>query len=191
MVKISFKTKVAQHIYEDYMLRISKNISVLSETDRNEMIMEFNSHIYEGTIRSNKEDEAEILLNVIGKLGVPEEFLKPLVAQKKLNQAITTFNPGAVFQAIKLNLKNGVIYSVFGLLYLFLFTFLILIFAKILAPSNTGLFYENTNFKGFGYLHSTTGYTELLGYWFIPITIFTALFLYVCITLLLRITRRQ
>lgn len=191
MVTITFKTIAAQRIYEDYMHRISKNISALSETDRNDMIMEFNSHIYEGTVGSNKEDEVEILLNVIGKLGVPEEFLKPLVAQKKLNQAITTFSPGAVFQAIKLNIKYGIIYSVFGLLYLFLFSFLILIFAKIIAPSSTGLFYENTKFKGFGYLDSTTGYNELLGYWVIPIALFTAFFLYICITLLLRVTRRQ
>lgn len=191
MVKIPFKTNTSQRLYEDYMRRIEKNISTLSETDRTEMIMEFNSHIFEGTIGCSEENESEILLDVIGKLGVPEEFLKPLVAQKKLKQAVTTFNPGAVFQALRLNIKNGMIYSVFALLYLFLFSFVILVFAKIVAPANTGLFYKNNEFHGFGYINHSEGYTEILGYWIIPISIVTAVILYLSITLLLRFTRRQ
>ncbi len=191
MVKIPFKTKTSQRIYEDYIRRIENNISALSEQDRNEVMMELNSHIYEGTAGCKEADETEVLLDVIGKLGVPEEFLKPLVAEKKLKQAVTTFNPGAVFQAIRLNIKNGVIYSVFGLLYLFLFSFVILIFAKLVDPEHTGLFFENGNFRGFGYLNISTGCTDVLGYWIIPIAILTAITLYFCITLLLRFTRRQ
>jgi len=191
MVKISFKTKTSQRIYDDYMQRIENNLSLLSEKDRSEMIMEFNSHIYEGTADCNEAYETESLLDVIGKLGVPEEFLKPLVARKKLSEAVSTFNPGTVFQALRLNLKHGIIYSVFALLYLFLISFAVLVCAKIVAPNNTGLFYKNNEFQGFGYLNSSNGFYEILGYWIIPISIIATFILYFCITLLLRFSRRE
>ena len=66
----------------------------------------------------NPASEISNLLNVLDKIGVPNDVLKPLVAEKKLNQAIRTFNPIHVFQAITLNISNGIIYFVFFILYL-------------------------------------------------------------------------
>ena len=190
MNKIVFQTKPAQRIYDDYMARVTKCISVLSQADRDELTMELNSHIHEAVSRVNSENELEVLLDVTAGLGLPEEFLKPLVARKKLDQAVNSFNPKHVFQAITLNLKNGLIYSLFGLLYLFLFSFVLIIVTKIIIPANTGLFYAGKSFRGFGIIEPTTGLTEVLGYWIIPLCAISALFLYACITLLLRATRR-
>jgi uncharacterized membrane protein len=190
MNKIVFKTSPAQRIYNDYMARVTKSIAVLSKTDRDEMTMELNSHIHEAVSRADSENELDVLLDVTAGLGVPEEFLKPLVARKKLDQAVHSFNPKHVFQAITLNLKNGLIYTLFGLLYLFLITFACLIVAKIFFPVNTGLFISNGSFRGFGFISGTDGMTEVLGYWIIPVSAVAALVLYACITLLLRATRR-
>lgn len=191
MNKITFKLKAAQRVYDDYLLRVEKNISILSEIDRNELVMEINSHIYEGMSASKDESEINVLLDIIGKLGAPEEFLKPLVARKKLDQAVRSYNPKYVYQAISLNIKNGIIYTFFGILYLFLFSFAIIIFTKIFFPPHTGLFYENGTFHGIGFIKETTGLTEVLGYWIIPLSILLSLLFYFGITLLLRITRKQ
>ena len=191
MKRITFRAKPAQHIYDDYMNRVEKCTSMLSPEDRTEMIMEINSHIYEAISRSGSDNEANDLVDVITRLGVPEEFLKPLVANKQLTQAVRTFNPKDLFLAIMLNLKNGVIYPVFGLLYLFLFSFVVIIIMKIISPEHTGLFYNGDSFRGFGYLNNTAGLTEILGYWMIPVTGLTATALYFAVTLLLRIIRRQ
>lgn len=191
MNKITFKLKAAQRVYDDYLLRVEKNISILSEIDRNELVMEINSHIYEGISACKDESEINVLLDIIGKLGAPEEFLKPLVARKKLDQAVRSYNPKYVYQAISLNIKNGIIYTLFGLLYLFLFSYVIIIFTKIFFPTHTGLFYENGTFHGIGFMKETTGLTEVLGYWIIPLSILLSLLFYFGITLLLRITRKQ
>jgi uncharacterized membrane protein len=153
--------------------------------------MELNSHIYEAMLKGANDNEVDCLLNVIAGLGVPEEFLKPLVAGKKLDQAVRSFNPKHVFQAISLNLRSGFIYSFFGLLYLFLVSFILLIVAKIFFPANTGLFFRGSSFSAFGFITGTNGLTEVLGYWLIPLSIITALFCYFCITLLLRLKRKR
>ena len=186
MVKITFTTSSAQRIYNDYMKRVENNSTALSKDDKAELLMEFNSHIYEGTLNSTPENEVEVLLNVIGRLGSPEEILKPLVARKKLYQALHSFNPTHIFQAISLNLKNGLVYSVFGFLYIMLFSFVIIIAAKLITPQNTGLFYTGNSFRGFGFISETAGTTEVLGYWIVPLAAITALLFYLTITLLLR-----
>ena len=191
MVVIDFKTKAAQRIYEDYMKRVGKNISALSAADKTDLLQEFNSHIYEGMTRAKAENEIDALLEITEKLGTPEEFLKPLVAKKKLNQAVKTFNPKDVFLAIVLNIKNSLIYPVFAVLYLFLFSFLIVIFTKLLSPTHTGLFFSSAGFRGFGYIREISGLTEVLGYWIILLSVIIASVLYFIITLLLRITRKE
>lgn len=172
------------------MSRIEKSIATLSEADRSELLMEINSHIYEGTAKCDEKNEIDGLLDVTARLGAPEEFLKPLVAGKKLDRAVRSFNPKDVFQAIMLNLKYGVSYTIFGLLYLCLFSFVIIALLKVISPEHTGLFYSGNNFHGLGYVTETSGLSEILGYWIIPIALFTAIFLYLCITLLLRVLRR-
>jgi hypothetical protein len=190
MNKINFKNSSSRRIYSDYMSRVEKSIASLSQADRSELLMEINSHIYEGTYKCNETNEIDVLLDVTAKLGAPEEFLKPLVAGKKLDRAVRSFNPKDVFQAIILNLKYGFSYTIFGLLYLFLFSFLIIALLKIISPAHTGLFYSGNKFHGLGYVTETSGLSEILGYWIIPIALFTAFSLYICITLLLRTMRK-
>lgn len=191
MNRIQFKTKAAQHIYDDFMLRLEKNTTALSATEQLDIIMEFNSHFYEGTKDCSETTEINVVLELVKKLGMPEEFLKPLVAKKKLEKAVNTFNPRDIFQAIVLNIRNGFIFSVFGLLYLFLGAFVILVFMKMFFPAQTGLFYRDHSFSGFGFIGNSSGSQEILGYWIIPIALATASLLYIGITLLLRFTRRQ
>ncbi|MCD4792985.1 MAG: DUF1700 domain-containing protein [Bacteroidales bacterium] len=191
MKRIDFKNTSAQKIYNDYFKRIERCSTVLSKEDRTDLIMEFNSHIYEGLQKNTGEDELEGLLNILENLGMPEEVLKPLIADKKLRQATKTFNPKHVFQAIKLNIKNGIVFGFFGLLYLFLFSTIFLFIAKIVFPNNTGLFYNNNEFQSFGFVADYKGYNEVLGIWFIPLVLIFTIILYLTITLLLRIWRKK
>lgn len=48
----------------------------------------------------------------------------------------------------------------------------ILVILKLKFPENTGLFLEDGQFKAFGVLKSTTKTSEVLGPWFLPITVF-------------------
>ncbi len=115
-------------------------------------------------------------------------MLAPLVADKKMRQATKTFNPRHIAKALALNFSSGLSYVIFSLLYLFLFAFIFLIIAKLIVPSHVGLFMNDFGQKAFGWVGNPEIYnTEILGYWFIPVTLLLALIVYLIITALLKL----
>lgn len=186
--EIKFSQAASQRIYNDYMKRILKVTNSLSKEDKQDVYMEFNSHIYEALQHKNGANEIDVLLDIIEKLGVPEEVLKPLLADKQLEQATKTFNPIHVFKALLLNLTNGFSYVFFFVLYLLLFVFVFLIFAKIKNPDEVGLWYKDSTSFVFGLSNKLNqiGQTELLGNAFIPVMITCIILFYFIITLLLK-----
>lgn len=192
---LKFEQKASQRIYSDYMKRIKKATSTLSKNNQDDVYMEFNSHIFESIQHNKDKNEIDALLDIIEKLGIPEEVLKPLVADKKLEQATKTFNPIHVFKALILNFTNGVSYIFFFILYLFLFGFVFLIFAKIFNPSLVGLYVKKDTFSPavLGMLNpeSQISYQviEVLGNWFIPVMLLLIVLFYFIITLLLKIKK--
>lgn len=189
---LKFEQKASQRVYNDYMKRIKKATSSLSKNNQDDIYMEFNSHIFESIQHNKEKNEIDALLDIIEKLGTPEEVLKPLVADKKLEQATRTFNPIHVFKALILNFTNGVSYIFFFVLYLFLFGFVFLIFAKIFNPSLVGLYMKKESLSVFvlgmvspdDQIRNQT--SEVLGNWFIPVMILAIVLFYFLITLLLK-----
>jgi len=189
METVLFKSKAANKLYTSYLNRVISSSKVLSEEDKTEILMEIKSHIYEGLNKVEGENETDKLINILDKLGEPEVFLKPMIADRKMAQATKTFNPKDIFTALRLNIQNGIKYSVFVLLYLSLSIFGFLIIFKIIWPDQTGLFYNDQLFSGFGFVNNTEGLTEVLGYWLILISIAAGAFCFALITLLLKISR--
>ena len=191
MKSIAFKDKSADKIYQSYLRRIRRTLSVLSENDKTDLLMEYNSHIYEGLQRYSNQNEVESLLQIIQELGDPEVFLKPLIAERKLNQATKTFNPKHIFQAIFLNVGNGFLYTLFAILYLCLFSFLFLIIAKLVYIEEVGLYLNDGKFVALGILDKSPGDVEVLGNWFIPALLIVTIVMYLLITFLLKFTRKR
>ncbi|MCW3464984.1 HAAS signaling domain-containing protein [Chitinophaga nivalis] len=189
---ISFNQEASGRIYQDYMQRVRKATHSLSKANQDDIYMELNSHIFEAMQQKNTVHEIDGLLDILEKLGAPEEVLKPLVADKKLAQATTTFNPVHVFKALVLNFTNGISYIIFFILYLLLFGFIFLIFAKIIHPAEVGLFYKDTTFMVLGMLKGThpPGVRELLGNWFIPVMLSATILFYLLITFFLKLKKR-
>lgn len=189
---IKFNQPASQRVYNDYMKRVKKATHSLSKENQDDIYMEINSHIFEAIQQKDKAHEIDTLLDILEKLGAPEEVLKPLVADKKLEQATRTFNPVHIFKALVLNFTNGISYIIFFILYLLLFAFVFLIFAKIIHPTEVGLFYKDATFMVLGLTHGTdqTGVRELLGYWFIPLMLFSIVVFYMLITLVLKFKKR-
>ncbi|HAA16336.1 MAG TPA: hypothetical protein DCE41_33385 [Cytophagales bacterium] len=194
MKKLDFTHSRAQRLYDDYLKRISRMARQLPEADQQELLMEFNSHIYEGIQAHPEAGELETLVDVLDHLGAPEEVLKPLVADKKLAQATRTFHPVHIAKALALNLSNGLIYFVFSLLYLFLFAGVFMIGAKLFNPEEVGMYTSNGSFVLLGKVSSETlaqtGYEEILGPAFIPVILGAMVLFYIIITLLLKLKQR-
>lgn len=189
--QIKFKQEASKRVYNDYMKRVKKATNSLSKESQDDIYMEINSHIFEAIQQSTEGNEIDALLDIIEKLGSPEEVLKPLVADKKLEQATTTFNPIHILKALALNFTNGFSYIIFFVSYLLLLGFVFLIFAKILHPNETGLFLKDGQFMVLGISRGTEqdGFTEVLGSWFIPAMFFITLFFYMLITFTLKIKK--
>lgn len=188
--KIQFKNQDAQRIYENYLKQIRSATKKLNKDDQNDVIMEINSHIYESMSTINDDiNETKNLKKTLDKIGIPSEVLKPLVAEKKLSQATKTFNPVHIFQALVLNFSYGIIYFIFFILYLFLFSFIVMVPVKLLYPNNVGFYYkegEIFQYGGFVTNEYLKNY-EVLGDWFIPVTIILGIIFYFLITFLLKI----
>lgn len=189
LTKIPFTDKSSTRIYQEYLDRIQRATKSLSKEDQLEIMMELNSHIYENFSQKRSDNEIEQLLDILQKLGSPEEVLKPLVADKKLTQATRTFNPVHIFKALILNIGNGLSYIIFFLLYLCLFSFIFLIGAKIFMPDRVGLFYKKGSTFILGMASNYPGH-EILGNWFIPVMIAFTIVFYLLLTLLLKIKNR-
>ena len=195
MKAIDFEKSTSQKIYASYIKRLQRTIQPLAKSDREDVLMEFNSHIYEGMNRNAHEDESDRLLDVLDKLGEPEEVLQPLIAEKKLEQATKTFNPIHVFKALALNVGNGIFYIFMALLYISLSVFVFLIYAKITNPTAVGLFLNNGKFMALGKINPSyiegRDIVEVLGNWFIPAMVVSIVILYVAVTFLLRLKRKS
>ncbi len=191
---IEFKETASKRVYDSYMKRIKKTVKQLPPTDQKEILLEFNSHIYEGLQRKTDSLEIDHLLDILDKLGIPEEVLKPLVADKKLEQATKTFNPLHIIRALALNITNGISYLIFFVLYLLLFGFVYLIYAKIVNPEEVGLFLNNNSFMVLGKMNkenlNNAAITEVLGNWFIPSMVLSIIVSYFIITFLLKLKRK-
>ena len=187
MKQLEFKQQAAQRIYEDYIKRINRSIASLSRADQQDIQLEFNSHIFESMQGSTLESEIDSLLDVLQKLGAPEEVLPQLVADKKLEQATRTFNPAHIFKALALNISNGISYTIFIILYLILGVGVFSVGAKIFYPNKVGFYIYETGGWSIG-IGENTG-TEVLGNWFIPVMLGALLVLYILTTLMLRLIR--
>lgn len=186
--KIEFEDINAQRVYDNYINSLKTTLKPILESDKQEVLMEFNSHIYEHIQNNKSNSELNELLNAIDKLGSPEEVLKPLIADKLLERATRTFNPLHIFKALLLNFTNGMSYVIFFLLYLSLGSFVFLIFAKLFS-NNVGLYFKEDKFQVLGWIKETSDYQEVLGYWFIPVMILVTVILYFIITLLLKLKK--
>jgi len=187
---IKFNQEASRRVYNDYMNRVTKATNSLSRQDQDDVYMEFNSHIFEAIQHKELTNEIDALLDVLQRLGIPEEVLKPLVADKKLEQATRTFNPVHVFKALVLNFTNGISYIIFFVLFLLLLGFVFLIIAKMVHPE-VGMFFKDGSLMVLGMSNSTNqeGVTEVLGNWFIPVMLLCTVAFYLLLTLLLKLKK--
>jgi hypothetical protein len=190
MKLIEFKNTDTQRIYNDYINRSKRAVKILSAEDQEDCLMEINSYIYEYIQSNPQEQELTAMLNILERLGDPEITLKEVVATKKIDQAVRTFNVKHVMQALLLNLKNGVVYIILFIMALFGASFPMLIILKLIYPDLTGLYVGKHTFY-FGITLKREGISEVLGDWFIPVIILLSVLFYFIIIFLLKLVKNK
>lgn len=190
MKLIEFKNTDTQRIYNDYINRSKRAVKILSAEDQEDCLMEINSYIYEYIQNNPQEQELTAMLNILERLGDPEITLKEVVATKKIDQAVRTFNVKHVIQALLLNLKNGVVYIILFIMALLGASFPILIILKLIYPDLTGLYVGKHTFF-FGITPKSNGISEVLGDWFIPVVMLLSVLFYFIIIFLLKLVKNK
>lgn len=184
MKAIEFKQPASQRVYNSYIERCKRVVKLLSKQDQEECLMEINSYIYE-YINDHSDDEMTALLNILDRIGAPEITLREVVASKKIDQAIRTFNIKYLLQALFLNLRNGVAYILLALMTVLLLTFPVLIVMKLVNPAQTGIWVGPGTFF-FGITDNPARFHEISGAFFIPIVIILGVLLYFLIIYILK-----
>ncbi|MDR0573973.1 MAG: hypothetical protein LBG96_08105 [Tannerella sp.] len=188
MKRSDFDSVEAYKIYANYIEQVNDIISMLPEDDVLDIINEIDSHIYESFI-CNKTvvPEKERIMIVIRNLGEPQSYLKPVIAERQLKQAINKYNIFGILRGIWATLLTGGQYVATVIMYLLLLSCGFLVIAKIFYPHKTGLFIEDGSFVGLGFLSQINAEAvELLGYWLIPVLIVSCVIFYFFMTFILK-----
>ena len=163
--------------YLRYMHELEHALNVLDNKTKADILNELASHIYESMcmMPNTTLPEEERLSKVLNKLGNPTK-----IAQSYISYAGICM------------LRTGK-YLISSILYLFGITFLILSILKVFIPDHIGFFHNQEQFF-IGYTSETdASMNDMLGYWFIPISLIFSGILYVTGTILIKrdISKKQ
>ncbi len=178
--KPTFTQKQAQSIWSDYMREVQGLCGSLDSRQTADILAELKAHLLESYIQISGGDEASRLSAAISKLGRPEDFVPLWVEERLLEGA----QPGATTRNLYLLLRNNALKGVqqfafsmmVGFGYLWSFYFFIMAALKIFYPQNVGLHLSPSGIPFLGYVDADE-FTELLGYWLIPIGLAAAILL--------------
>jgi uncharacterized membrane protein len=187
--KIQFKDKITLKIWDNYFNRIDKMIRSLDKTQKEETKLSIQDHLLDSFQNEKEAEEAVRLLNAIEKMGEPEEYLKPMVADKLLNKASNTMSPLIILKGLYYYIYGGikrfVVSFSFIMGYILTLCFLLIAILKFFMPNSIGLFlYPHGGIKlGLGIPAGAA--KDILGYWIVPIGIGLSALIYIILTRLL------
>lgn len=178
-----FSDKLARKIWGQYFRRVRWHSRSLNPRIQEELHLEIQDHLYESFKLEKGDSEAERLLNAIDKIGNPEEFIKPMIAEKLLTEASRTLNPKTIISGLYYNVRTGtkkLFFSLlFGLGYFISFVCGLMVILKILFPETSGLLIHRNGGWALGIIDEVKDIKEdILGFWIIPIGIILAVFIY-------------
>ena len=185
---------VAKKIWHQYFRRVKRCAKPLKSHQQEELILEIQDHLLESFKQETGNNEAEKLLNAIDKLGDPEEYLRPMIADRLLSSASSTLNPKTIFRGLYYDLfgdiKSFLLSLAFSLGYLAAFVFAVLSILKIFFPDNIGFFINETGGILIGIIGGESLKTDILGYWDVPLGLLVSLIIYLVLTRNLKVVKR-
>lgn len=194
MKKLTFQQHATVELYQRYIARVRRVTKTLPRIDREDILMEINSHIHERMQNiGNHGAEDETLRHILDKLGDPAVVFEPLVAGRRVKQASFSHRPN-ILRVLARHVSSGVTYLLFSLLCLLQLVLVFVIGAKLIYPDEVGLFFKDGGFELLGIaaldVRQQNGLEEVLGNWFIPTMLAIAILFYSLSTLLLRLAQK-
>lgn len=174
--------------YLGYMHELKHNLNILDNETKDDILNELASHIYESMcmLQDKKLSEEERLGKVLSQLGNPTKIAQLYISEARLKKNLIKGNPLKIIKYATLCIVRTGKYLISGILYLFSIIFLILSILKIFMPNSIGFFYNYEQFF-IGYTSEMdSSMNDILGYWFIPISLIFSSILYLTGTVLIK-----
>ena len=184
----TFTDQQAQQLWADYLRQVDDLCGLLNQRQQNDIQMELRAHLLESYIQLNTGDEVCSIQAAIHRLGNPSDFIPLWVEDRLLEGTLPGSSTRNLFNLLKVNALKGIRQFVFSMLigfgYLFSFYFFTMSVLKIFFPEHIGFYLSSSNIPFIGYVDAE-GFTELLGFWLVPIGIISALALQILLNKIL------
>lgn len=168
------KEEESLYIYSSYLRLLKQSLKELKKEDKEEVIQEVESHIYESVKElEGTTTESERLAIAFEKLGDVSEMISPIVADKTMEYASRSMHPVRLLMAFANNSGNRfrqfALLSMFSLFQLLSLLVIGLCIAKFFDPT-VGLHIGDGGVFVLGTVDEDSAAKEILGYWIIPIS---------------------
>ena len=191
-----FTDKLSLRIWNRFFNQVTKILRQVPKDPRDELVLELKGHVLESFQHDDAESEPDRLMNALDKLGDPETFLRPLVAEKLLAAGTKTFKPSVLLYGLYYSMFASVRKLALGIFfaagYLLLLIFFSATIAKLFIP-DFGLYIHDTGGFTLGMLGegSRLASQEVLGIWLVPLGIVLKAVLYIILTKLMGVLMKK
>ncbi len=144
------KTGVAQKVWQNFDRELIYKLRPLPKAEQQDIRLEILSHLYDSALNDNADSEEIRLINAIARLGDPDDYLQPLVAEILLMQKAIKGHPLAITKSLFINAQKGLINALLTLLLGIGYFWIVMIFLMAVmhfGDADIGLwFYDSGDF---------------------------------------------
>jgi hypothetical protein len=194
---IHFTNGLSAQLYQDYMSTATALVKKLALAQRQDILCEINSHIFEALQQQLPpqlihDAMPHQLQDILDKLGLPETFIREMISTTSSAPSIKRSRKSVHLLQVPIILTQGIVNIIYYTIYTLILIAVFLVVAKFIDPQGVGFFYAPNKFFIFGKLilrHEEALRYEQLGNYFIPAFLFIISGLYYSSTLILKLKK--
>jgi hypothetical protein len=169
----TIQSEIAQKVWNNFERELAHKLKPLSEEDAKDIRLEILSHLHDSAANDHSETEELRLINAIERLGDPDDYVTPLVADILLLQNTKKGYPLAVLQSFLTTARRGLIhtFAIMVLGFAYFFTVMIFLMAIMhIGDPDVGVWFYDTGDYALSF-EAQPDAVQWLPKWFSPLAI--------------------
>ncbi len=120
-LQFPIKSETSQKIWCNFERELNHKLKPLPASEKDDIKMEILSHLYESASNDSAESEESRIINAIDRLGEPDLYLTPLIADILQAQSVAKGQPKAIIKSLLQTTQRSLLHlsltAIFGLGY--------------------------------------------------------------------------
>ena len=188
-MKIQFpiEGELATKVWHNFERELNHKLKALPKSEREDVKLEILSHLYDSAQSDDAANEESRLVNAIDRLGDPESYLGPLIADILQEQKTAQGHPAAIVQSLLNNAKLGVAHVIATVIFGFGYFITLMIFIMSvmhIGDPDVGLWIHQNGGFAFSFEHQPNS-AQWMPRWFSLIGILASVCSYLSLSKLL------